>query len=69
MTKGPWKYQKSHAHHHVLLGQEVLDVQNESDAKAIAQVPSMIDLVWAVEENDLAAAYELAHKIIGRLAK
>lgn len=59
MTKGPWKYKKAHGHHHVLFPDgEVLDVQNESDARLIALVPEMIeDLLWIYEyvySNDAA---------------
>lgn len=48
MTKGVWKYKKAQGHHHVLFPTgEVLDVQNESDARLIALIPEMIDLfLW-----------------------
>lgn len=45
MTKGPWKYQKAEGHHHVLMGEESLDINKESDARAIALVPEMIEFL------------------------
>jgi len=46
LTKAPWKYQKAEGHHHVLLGDEVLDVNNAKDAKLIALVPDMIETLF-----------------------
>ena len=44
MTRGPWRYQKSRGHHHVLFPNgEVLDVQNEADARAIAKLPKTLE--------------------------
>ena len=51
MTRGPWKYQKSFNHHHVLMGKEVLDVNSEEDARAIAEVPRMIKLLNKIKRN------------------
>lgn len=45
MTKGSWKYQKAEKHHHVLMGNEVLDVNKESDARLIAKLPAIIKLI------------------------
>lgn len=45
MTRGPWRYEKAYGHHHVLIGKECLDVQFESDARAIAAVPAMVRLM------------------------
>lgn len=50
MTRGPWKYQKAEGHYHVLIGDEVLDVQNESDARLIALVPDMIAALKEIEQ-------------------
>jgi hypothetical protein len=69
MTKGRWKYQKARAHHHVLMGNEVLDVNNESDARAIALVPDLVKLVKFVNKNDLLQSYNLAAKLKRRLER
>ena len=52
MTKGPWKYKKAHQHHHVLMGEEQLDVNNEHDARLIAQVPNMVKLLRKLAKTD-----------------
>lgn len=44
MTKGPWKYQKAAGHHHVLIGDEVLDVNGKSDAILISLVPELLTI-------------------------
>lgn len=51
MTKGPWKYQKAAGHHHVLMGEESLDVNTESDARAIALVPSMVEFLKRMQRS------------------
>lgn len=67
MTKGPWKYQKAKGHHHVLMGEESLDVNFEADARAIALVPQFVKLVNYVDENRLLEAYQLASKLRRKL--
>lgn len=54
LTKGPWKYQKAKGHHHVLMGDESLDVNNKADARAIALVPEMIELLKELKEDKYA---------------
>lgn len=36
MTRGKWRYEKSHRHHHVCIGEESYDINNESDARVMA---------------------------------
>jgi hypothetical protein len=68
MTKGPWRYEKSNSHHHVLMGEESLDVNSESDARAIALVPEFIKLVKYVNNlSSLNKAYNLAIKLRKKL--
>jgi hypothetical protein len=67
MTKGPWKYQKAQGHHHVLMGEESLDVNSESDARIIALVPKFVKLVKFVDRNDLLEAYDLARQLTNKL--
>lgn len=51
MTRGPWKYKKAQGHHHVLFPNgEVLDVQNEFDARLISLVPEMVELILLFEK-------------------
>jgi hypothetical protein len=69
MTKGPWKYQKAEGHHHVLMGEESLDVNLESDARAIALVPQFVELVKLVDDSNLLDAYDLALKLRKKLEK
>ena len=77
MTRGPWKYQKSFNHHHVLMGEEVLDVNSEDDAKAIAEVPRMIKLLKKLKRgmnNDwsymsIGDIEEEAYKILERIKR
>lgn len=69
MTKGQWKYQKARGHHHVLMGEESLDVNLESDARAIALVPKLVQLVKFVNNNNLLDAYDLARKLAKKLEK
>jgi len=45
MNRKPWKYQKAQGHHHVLIGDEVLDVDTEANARLIAKVPEMWNLI------------------------
>lgn len=64
MTKGPWKYKKAQGHHHVLFPNgEVLDVQNESDARLIALVPEIIHFLRYLEEVEYISCPYLAKKL------
>lgn len=65
MTQVKWKYQKAAGHHHVLIGKETLDVQNESDARLIALVPEMIEVIKKMDASLHFLTYLtiLTHKI------
>jgi hypothetical protein len=71
MTRGPWKYQKSHAHHHVLMGDEVLDVNSELDARAIALLPEMVAIIRELSESQYDAGHLIgpAQDVVKKLRK
>lgn len=69
MTRGPWKYQKSKGHHHVLIGDEVLDVDLEENARAIALVPDMVKFIRHFNRMELKKAFATSAKLLKKLRK
>lgn len=69
MTKGPWKYQKAKGHHHVIMGEETLDVNKEADARVIASVPAMVKFIKRVAFGPTTGAKWTAQQILRGLEK
>lgn len=68
MTKGPWKYEKAEGHHHVLMGEEALDVNSELDARAIAALPEAVELLKVLSFSPNSLRYRnLARGILQKM--